>query len=154
MDLPDDIGYGNDLSIFVIFRVNAGAAPGSYHIILGGGQLEFSVNQDSTSFRNGIYAPTRYVQNDGSLIADDTWVMAGITHGSNLKKSYINGAYVAQQSTTGAVSTSFTRRLGRYGTDTGYYLVGDIATVIAYNRVLTTDEIEQNFNALKGRFGF
>lgn len=35
----------------------------------------------------------------------------------------------------------------------GVYFDGDIAQVSVYNRALTPEEIQQNFNALRGRFG-
>jgi hypothetical protein len=37
--------------------------------------------------------------------------------------------------------------------DAGQDLLGDIAQVSIYNRALTADEILQNYNAVKGRFG-
>lgn len=39
------------------------------------------------------------------------------------------------------------------GTDGGNYGGGEISCVQLYNRALSEDEIKQNFNALRGRFG-
>jgi hypothetical protein len=35
----------------------------------------------------------------------------------------------------------------------GRYLNGNVATVQIYNRALSPQEITQNFNAIKGRYG-
>lgn len=43
--------------------------------------------------------------------------------------------------------------IGRRCTVTQRYFSGDISCIFAYNRVLSIDEITQNFNALRGRFG-
>ena len=44
-------------------------------------------------------------------------------------------------------------RIGRYGPTSGEYSNSHISNLIVYNRVLTTDEIRQNYNALRGRYG-
>ena len=36
---------------------------------------------------------------------------------------------------------------------TGVHWVGQIGLVMAYERALTADEMKQNYDALKGRFG-
>ena len=40
-----------------------------------------------------------------------------------------------------------------YGYSTAQVFSGIIAQVSVYNRALTASEIQQNFNALRGRFG-
>ena len=35
----------------------------------------------------------------------------------------------------------------------GYYLVGNTSTSLLYNRALTPQEVKQNYNATKSRFG-
>jgi len=46
--------------------------------------------------------------------------------------------------------------IGAYGGYSGgkaYYYNGNLAICKVYNRELNNDEISQNYNALKGRFG-
>jgi len=43
--------------------------------------------------------------------------------------------------------------IGRQGELNAEYFSGNIAQVSIYNRALTASEIQQNYNALKGRFG-
>lgn len=42
---------------------------------------------------------------------------------------------------------------GAWAGDTTHAILGDAARIAVYNRVLSADEISQNFNALRGRFG-
>jgi hypothetical protein len=42
---------------------------------------------------------------------------------------------------------------GTMGTPMTYFHSGNIAQVSIYNRALTASEIQQNFNATRGRFG-
>jgi hypothetical protein len=41
---------------------------------------------------------------------------------------------------------------GGYTGGRGYYYNGNLSVCRVYNRVLTAQEIQQNFNALKGRY--
>jgi hypothetical protein len=43
--------------------------------------------------------------------------------------------------------------IGKHSSVSANYMDGNIAQVSIYNRALTTSEISQNFNALRGRFG-
>jgi hypothetical protein len=44
-------------------------------------------------------------------------------------------------------------RLGRYYGNTTEYSTGQISFLLAYNKILTNDEIKQTYAALRGRFG-
>jgi hypothetical protein len=41
---------------------------------------------------------------------------------------------------------------GGYSGSRGYYYNGNLAVCRIYNKALTASEIQQNFNALRGRF--
>lgn len=79
------------------------------------------------------------------------------TYTSGSRKLYINGSLVASDSTTGTIpSNSGGMSVGAYGGfdgPYGYYLDGEISIVRVYNRVLTAQEIQQNFNATRRRYG-
>lgn len=71
---------------------------------------------------------------------------------------YVNGTLVRQLTNQGRVSGRVSGPnepdIGR-GTSTGSArFKGKIATASIYNRALSLNEIRQNYNALKGRFGF
>jgi FixJ family two-component response regulator len=64
---------------------------------------------------------------------------------------YINGVLGESIASNVNVSTN-TVNLGRYQGSTRQ-LNGNVAQTLIYNRVLTAQEIQQNFNATRGRFG-
>jgi hypothetical protein len=152
IDLPDDLGYDNEVSAFAWFK-KVGTPAGGYHIIFGGQQLEISV-PTSGLLRTGVYTNARYVSNHGTGLVDGNWHYIGFTFDGSTKKSYINGEYVGEQSVSGTLTNTFSfRRMGRYGSSGTYYANGDIPVAKIYNRALTEAEIKQNFNAAKGRYG-
>lgn len=76
------------------------------------------------------------------------------TTSTNNIRHYINGINVFTRSVTINSNTVNTGRvwIGRYGGG-DYQWDGNIYTFKAYNRALSPQEIQQNFNATKSRFG-
>jgi hypothetical protein len=78
------------------------------------------------------------------------------TNGSNQHKKYLDGVLsgtTVTSITRTASPTAQTLYIGRDWTDTDRSGNGTIYVVTRYNRQLTDDEVLQNFNALRGRFG-
>lgn len=71
------------------------------------------------------------------------------------KRIYIDGELKNSVSKSGTLKTTTPgAAVGRFGgTSTGYWFDGNIAKVSVYERGLTSDEIRQNFEAVRGRFG-
>ncbi|MEX0594961.1 MAG: LamG domain-containing protein, partial [Candidatus Paceibacterota bacterium] len=80
------------------------------------------------------------------------------TYDGSFQKIYINGVLITQSPNTRTLIYPTTGdrnyQIGRWGFG-GYerYFQGNIAQVSIYNRALTAQEIQQNFNATRGRFG-
>jgi hypothetical protein len=67
---------------------------------------------------------------------------------------YINSSLNTSVGTSyGSILNSNNLLIGKSSSPTGYWLNGNISQVQIYNRALTASEIQQNFNALRGRFG-
>jgi hypothetical protein len=73
---------------------------------------------------------------------------------------YVNGVLVASDATTGTFTNNPNGcSIGSFGGENGtvggraYFFNGSIGSVKVYNRVLTANEVKQNFNALRGRYG-
>lgn len=64
--------------------------------------------------------------------------------------SELNGVFSVNY--TGSVNTSENMYLGRAYPISGYRFIGEIYNFHFYNRILTSDEVLQNFNSFKGRF--
>ena len=77
-------------------------------------------------------------------------IVASFESGS--QRIYINGALAASATNTGVI-TFYNQETWIGRGNWGGYMDGDISIVRYYNQALTTDEITQNYNAQKSRFG-
>lgn len=154
LNLPNDIGYTTEFTASAWFR-SQGTPAGSYHIIFGGQQLEMSIH--STGYlRLGVTTSSgRSVSNFGSGLVDGNWHYLCFTFDGSTRKAYIDGQYIGQATgITGTLTYSFSNRnIGKFGSNNSYFLNGDLSLVSFYNQVLTAAEVEQNFEASRGRFG-
>ena len=78
------------------------------------------------------------------------WYNICITSSGSQILAYLNSAVVANVSN--ATTHQDVLNIGRSRFDTNYWL-GAIAMTQVYSRVLSSTEVQQNFNALRGRFG-
>lgn len=153
---PDSTGPANPYSGLV--AIGEGAATGLSNAIL------LSINTKLSNYYVGsAYFFNDYIPNN-LVVTKDAWNMAGIvarTAATTNNTTLVLGNASGLSYSTGS-SSSYTKGLAvaqtklRIGcTDyTGARpMKGDIAVVLIYNRELTTQEISQNFNALRGRFG-
>lgn len=85
----------------------------------------------------------------------NTWVHVTQTtsNTANVMITYVNGANVGATSIPGTLANGggFLVGKGFYGGDR--YSAGRVSFLKVYSRALTPEEIKQNFNALRGRFG-
>jgi hypothetical protein len=142
-------------------------ASNSYHGIIG--DLQFNWFQFMITSSNKLYLRYGYYDNGEKKAAlagstniglDYTNVVATYELGVGIKL-YVNG--VLDGTATYPIGFGLTggsrgpRYIGRsdnssFGT-TPYFFNGEINILQFHNRALTTQEVQQNFNALKGRFG-
>ena len=75
------------------------------------------------------------------------------TYDGNIAKGYLNGV-LTDTDTIGSQSynTNFLQ-IGKYASFLPLYLSGSIYTTQIYNRALSAEEVAQNYNAQKSRFG-
>jgi hypothetical protein len=115
--------------------------------------------------RNGSSASISVVSADNSY-SPNTWNYGVMTHEKHPAvevKTYLNGSYIgANSDPSGFGSTAYyyydlgnvAMKLGRSHHSYAYNpLTGKIACASIYNKVLSLDEVQQNYNATKGRFG-
>lgn len=84
---------------------------------------------------------------------DNTWYLATLSNNGTTFDIYINTTLLSTKSTYTSVSTATSLQLGGSSTVGARKFLGSIAQVSIYNRALSAAEIQQNFNALRGRFG-
>jgi hypothetical protein len=75
-----------------------------------------------------------------------------VYNGANVS-IYRQGVFQGSQATTGTADWTNGMRIGYWAGGAGYYWQGKIDSVSMHNRALTAAEVQQNFNALKGRYG-
>jgi hypothetical protein len=111
---------------------------------VGGGELYVYIGNGS-----GWLAAPSIISSSNMLV--NTWYQITFTSTGSGSTLYLNGTSVGTSiySPSGWGSTYYLGALN-FG---GEYLKGNIATTQIYNRALTASEIQQNFNALRGRFG-
>jgi hypothetical protein len=119
-----------------------------------------SVNSQYALFQEGVNIQWRLgplgdlSTTAATYITTSTWYQVVGTYTSGDRRLYINGVQVNSNATTGLLSTNTSGMyVGAYGTGTGYYYNGSLSICRVYNRVLSADEIRQNFNAQRGRYG-
>jgi len=121
------------------------------------GQNGFDLTFQNTQI--GSYIATTGAGGGGNLYTtsyyDNIWHHIASTYDGSICKTYYDGNHaVSRTGMSGIPDIESTGRLniGSW-VNNGVNANSDIATVSIYNRALTADEILQNFNATKARFG-
>lgn len=123
----------------------------------GSVNTQYSLFQENTTivWRQVTSGITRsQTTTTANYISTSNWAHIVGTYSSGDRRTYINGVLVTSDTQTGTIDTNNAGMyIGAYGTGTGYFYNGNIAMVRVYNRVLSPQEIQQNFNATRSRFG-
>ena len=94
-----------------------------------------------------------------SSVNDNAWKNIIVTFSSGSQTSYLNGVSYATLSKTQFFFASTYYYFVGAGTTGGWpsggnaYFNGNISNVLYYTRALSSTEVSQNFNALRGRYG-
>jgi len=115
-------------------------------------------NSDMQIGNNGYTAGDNYydinVLGESTVVGNNEWEVGALTFDGSTLKAYKNGEFLTQK--TRAEPTTIAAGTLRIGTRNDIYyhhFDGDIAAVLVYDRVLTAEEIAQNFEAFRGRYG-
>jgi len=140
--------------------VNRTSSVNSYNMFMGRLLPYFGLRSgNNIIFSNIIGGSQRTIESTGFVAQNNIWYYLTFTteyDGVNtIPKIYING--VLNNSTTfsgaqGSNTGTFTIGEGR-STGAWYPFSGKVSNVKIYNKTLTDFEIQQNFNANRGRFG-
>ena len=108
---------------------------------------------NGTNIRQNLFTTSNSDIYGTTTFSINTWYYVGFTliNGGTLT-FYKNAVPDGTSSTVSRTTQSSTLQIGD---DRGlnYALIGNIPQVSIYNKALTASEIQQNFNALRGRFG-
>jgi hypothetical protein len=89
-----------------------------------------------------------------TTFATNTWYNITCIYDGSAKFIYVNGIIDAAVSVTGTLALgAFPPMIGENAQATGRYFNGRIPIVQIYHKALSAQEVLQNYNALKSRFG-
>lgn len=135
----------------------------TYNMFMGRYLPYFSFYTGNSLLISNIIGGSQRTLSTSASLSTNTWYHAAFTtyyDGANTTmKIYVNGnetasvSYVGQQTEVGYKFMIGDGNSGDNGATPWYPFKGDISNVKIYNRTLSPIEINQNFNALKGRFG-
>jgi hypothetical protein len=116
------------------------------------------VNDGGTSGTDfiGIRTSTKGYNYSSNFISINEWVnVCFVTDGTNMYV-YKNGSLIGTV-LGGSVGSGESNNAGLQisgpNNTSGFYLVGNVSSTLIYNRALSAQEVQQNYNAQKGRFG-
>ena len=123
----------------------------------GSNTLYGAVYMDSLTYGVFYYATGYRIADYDTAFNDQWWHIAfvgnGGVSGSRTLKLYRNGVQAGSTYTYDYNFTSTTPYIGRNHSYAPEVMRGFMANATYYNRELTASEVEQNYNALRGRFG-
>lgn len=115
--------------------------------------FSFFGNNSSISFAVNPTA-TRTIITAAAYSLGEWMNVVGILERGVSMRTYKNTTLVASTTApSGSVSGTSNLIIGAHANGTGLWWTGNITQVSIYNRALTESEVQQNFNALRGRFG-
>jgi prepilin-type N-terminal cleavage/methylation domain-containing protein len=121
--------------------------------------FEISIGNRGNGFSSLYYASVPWVWygTNSDVVKNDSWNMITFVHATTGRWLYVNGTQVFYRGDTGnliagSAAYPYLTIGGRY-VGTGSPYGGRISNIQLYNRALTPEEIQKNFNATRGRFG-
>ena len=124
---------------------------GGYFITNQSNALRTGSNTNVGNFIHYWWTNDLTVSNNNAGLSVGTWFMVTAQFDGTNRRVWANTTNVGSDTPVGNNVTSTTIQVGKtVGTE---YFQGDIAIAQIYNRALTPSEIQQNFNATRGRFG-
>ena len=88
-----------------------------------------------------------------TTVVANTWYQTVWTWNGSTATMYVNGASENTLSSAASSSTTGNITLGQHTPDTSYAWAGSMGSVKIYNVALTAEQVLQNFNATRGRYG-
>jgi hypothetical protein len=104
---------------------------------------------------NQSNSSTAYNLSSSTGLSLNTWHHVAATDNGTTVNLFVNGKIVASMNSVAATTNgTITTTIGAWaGTTSATHFKGNLPTIKIYNRGLSASEVEQNFNAIRGRYG-
>jgi hypothetical protein len=140
-----NINFGKVYSINIWINVSdlnsrvwiGGIDTTEYHMNFLNGEMYNRVNNNLFTFATSV--------------STNVWYNIVLIRNNTTMSCYKNGSLISSITVVGATTDFILYRIG--SSPSGFYGNGKISNVEIYNRTLSAEEVTQNYNALKGRFG-
>lgn len=124
---------------------------------ISAGSNGFDIGFNGTNSLMGVVITTsgNVVFSYPTTYSDNKWHMAAMTYSASNASLYYDGLLVATTSSLSGPLRQTTNgefNIARFGSF-GAHVAANISSAQVYNRALSAAEIQQNFNALRGRYG-
>ena len=153
-DRVDVLNPGISQTFTVSAWVNCSNVASSNNIVSKNGPYFMRIVNSKVRFNVLTSVGSWLFQNGTTTLSNNIWYNFSMTYDSSFFKGYINSNLEFNTAKTGSISTNNGLHIGytpAAGEQAGFN--GNIAQVSIYNRALTAQEIQQNFNATRGRYG-
>jgi hypothetical protein len=148
------LDVGNNITVNCWFFVNSTS---SYQPIiakvLNDYSLGWEIANSSGNFRVTLRPTATQIEVISGTLTAGNWYMGTMTFNNTTARLYLNGVEVGSSSSGGPVTLNSSQSLNIGRRIQQNYYNGNIAQVSIHNRALSAQEIQQNFNALRGRYG-
>jgi len=151
-----------DISVFVWVRPTT--LTNGWNIILSkwfqdfagtGGYSDFhyAIYPSGSNFYQNLYTTSQYDLYGATALSVNNWYQIGFTISNGTMQMYINGVSDGAQRSSSRTNYSQSYLwLGDARSNAGGF-IGNIGSAIIYNRGITADEVLQNYNSTKHKYG-
>lgn len=144
----------NQITVECFFNKSSGRTILSHSNDTIGAVKSYAFEQVSNSFQSKLnISSVQYTLSHTDL--NNKWNMISLTYDGSLITLYHNGVFITSTPAAGSVTyqTNSNLNIGRKNSADGEYINGRISNIRLYNRSLTANEVLQNYNTIKTRFG-
>ena len=163
VNLPYNTNYNFTTITSLIWIKTPIQYTGGYRIVIS--KQSFNIHDRDFNFyiaspsSNGVisqlhFSTARLTTYNGFLntsLSLDSWYQVGFSLGNGFLNYILNGQIIHSSTTTGDfnASSNYNINIGRADS----HFLGNVGNTLLYNRALSQQEIQQNYNATKTRFG-
>ena len=157
-----NVAYTGKTTMFAIKTVNANTSNATYRNLFGGSGNNRNFNtylyhvSGSTwtmHFSTGPNSPWASTASASFTVTDNQWMIVATTQTTGgVLTYYVNGQQIGTPATGITFSQFINSGIEAVARSDNYWR-GDIGAVAIYGQALNATQIQQNFNALRGRYG-